>query len=266
MTFRMIGIESVILRMKNMPDKTKKTAIVTGGSRGIGAAICKKLAPMGYALHISFLKSEIEFANLQDSLTEYNISLTATIGDIREPSTCRRIIQDCLENHSRLDTVILNAGIFMPGGINDLSNENWRELIDTNLSSTVYLLREALPQLRESGGNVIFIGTGSIANPLPAPQYPFYEASKAGLYVLMKSLSVTEGKNNVRVNIVSPGLVDTGGYAAESIKKLESEIPLGRMGTTSEVADAVAFLLSEEASYINGSNIDVSGGWIRQHQ
>ena len=241
-----------------------KVAIVTGGSRGIGAAISKKLVTPGYNIHISYLEKDDYYENLQNEMTGQNVSLSCTRGDIANPNICRTIINDCIDIHGRLDALILNAGIFKMGGFDDISIEDWQKLVNTNLSSAVYLLKYSLPYLRKVAGNIIFIGTGSIANPVPATEYPLYEVSKSGLYVLMKSLSVSEAEFGIRVNMVSPGLIDTGSYGNKTMKDYKKQIPLGRFGKPVEVADAVMFLLSDDASYINGANIDVTGGWIRR--
>jgi NAD(P)-dependent dehydrogenase (short-subunit alcohol dehydrogenase family) len=244
--------------------KHTKTAIITGGAKGIGAAISSKLADDGFSLHIAYHQSVDEFTKLSAELAEKNISLSSTRGDITDPETCGKIVSDCLANQGRIDAVILNAGHFTMSNIDNISPDEWNQLIHVNLSSAIFILNHAMEHLRKTGGNVIFIGTGSIANPIPAPDYPLYEASKAGLHVLMKSLSATEAEHGVRVNMVSPGMIDTGGFSDGAIEKFANQVPLKRLGNPDEVADAVGFLLSEKATYITGANLDVTGGWIRK--
>lgn len=244
--------------------KTQKTAIITGGAKGIGAAISSKLADDGFSIHIAYHQSGDEFTKLNAELAEKNIALSSTCGDITDSETCSKIVSDCLHNHGQIDAVILNAGYFTMRNINNISPDEWRKLISVNLSSAIFILNHAVKHLRKTGGNVIFIGTGSIANPVPAPDYPLYEASKAGLYVLMKSLSVSEAEYGVRVNMVSPGMIDSGVYSADTIEKFANQVPLKRLGNPEEVADAVSFLLSDKASYITGANLDVTGGWVRK--
>lgn len=243
----------------------KKVAIVTGATGGIGFEISRKLVSSGYNLHISYLGNEKRYEELKSELVRQNVTLSATKGNIRDSATCGKIISDCVEFHQRIDAVILNAGIFKAGELPDIPENEWHNLVETNLSSAVYILKHAIPKLRVSRGSIIFLGSGSLSNPIPAPDYPLYEASKAGLFVLMKSLSVSEGKHGVRVNMVSPGLIDTGGYKPESMEKLTKEIPAGRFGNPIDVANAVDFLLGEKASYISGANIEVTGGWVRKY-
>jgi NAD(P)-dependent dehydrogenase (short-subunit alcohol dehydrogenase family) len=242
----------------------RKVAIITGGARGIGGAICRKLAQDGFDLHISYNTSKDQINQLKNELTGQNVSFSTTKGDLTNPDICRDLVTNCLYKHKRLDALILNAGLFMMGDLESISMTDWRKLIDTNLSSAINILKNALPNLRESKGNIIFIGTGSISHPVPAVDYPAYEASKAGLYVLLKSLSVTEGVHGVRVNMVSPGMIDTGMLSKSTVDKFKKEVPLNRLGKPEEVAEVVAFLLSDAASYVNGANVDVTGGWIRK--
>lgn len=242
----------------------RRVAIITGGARGIGGAICRKLARDGFDLHVSYNKSQDQINLLKKELTGQNVSFGMTQGDLTNPDTCRNLIDDCINNHGQIDALVLNAGLFIMGDLESVSMTDWRTLIDTNLSSAINILKNALPKLRESKGNIVFIGTGSISHPVPAVDYPAYEASKAGLYVLLKSLSVTEGVHGVRVNMVSPGMIDTGSLSKATVEKISKEVPLNRLGKPEEVAEVVAFLLSDAASYVNGANVDVTGGWIRK--
>lgn len=243
---------------------SRKVAIITGGARGIGAAICRKLARDGFDLHVSYNKSQDQINQLKKELTGQNVSFSMSQGDLTNPETCKKLVDDCLSHHGRLDALVLNAGLFMMGDLESVSMTDWRTLIDTNLSSAVNILKNTLPKLRESKGNIIFIGTGSISHPVPAVDYPAYEASKAGLYVLLKSLSVSAGVHGVRVNMISPGMIDTGTLSKSTADKFKKQIPLNRLGKPEEVAEVVAFLLSDAASYVNGANVDVTGGWIRR--
>jgi NAD(P)-dependent dehydrogenase (short-subunit alcohol dehydrogenase family) len=242
----------------------RKVAIITGGARGIGGAICRKLAREGFDLHVAYNTSKDQVNQLKNEMVGQKVSFSATKGDLTNPDTCRNLIDDCLYRHKKLDALILNAGLFLMGDLESVSMTDWRKLIDTNLSSAINILKNTLPKLRESKGNIIFIGTGSISHPVPAVDYPAYEASKAGLYVLLKSLSVTEGVHGIRVNMVSPGMINTGSLSKSSMEKLAKQVPLNRLGKPEEVAEVVAFLLSDAASYVNGANVDVTGGWIRK--
>ena len=242
----------------------RKVAIITGGARGIGGAICRKLARDGFDLHVSYNTSKDQVNQLKNEMVGQNVSFSTTQGDLTNPDVCRSLIDDCLNQHGKLDALILNAGLFLMGDLESVSMTDWRKLIDTNLSSAINILKNTLPKLRESKGNIIFIGTGSISHPVPAVDYPAYEASKAGLYVLLKSLSVTEGVHGMRVNMVSPGMINTGSLSKSAMEKLAKQVPLNRLGKPEEVAEVVAFLLSDAASYVNGANVDVTGGWIRK--
>ncbi|MBU1024177.1 SDR family oxidoreductase [bacterium] len=245
--------------------KPKPVAIITGGAKGIGAAISSRLASDGYSLHVSYNESLDRFQALEKELMRQNVALSSTHGDISNPEVCRQIALDCIERHHRIDALILNAGKFLMGNLDELSSYEWNQLVQVNITSAVQILKNALPHMRKTGGNVVFLGTGSISNPLPSTNYPLYDASKAGLLVLMKSLSVSEANFGIRVNMVSPGMIDTGSLGGASIKKFSGEVPLQRLGKPEEVANVIAFLISDEASYINGVNLDVAGGWIRRY-
>lgn len=241
----------------------KKVTLITGGASGIGEAISRQLARDGYSLHINYNRSSENFKKLKRELENHNVKITGTKADIRSPEECKKIIDECLQAHNGLGALILNAGVFLRGNPIDLSVEEIRQLVDTNLTSSLYLLKYAIPILRKVKGAIIFLGTGSIADSTPSSEYSCYAASKSGLYVMMRSLAVSEGKYGIRVNMVSPGMIDAGGYSQKILTKYKKEIPLGYLGKPNDIASVVSFLLSEEAKYISGANIDVSGGWVR---
>ena len=240
----------------------EKVAIVTGGSRGIGKAIVEKLARNNYKVILNYNKSTEGAQNVQNNLEKEGFSVDIIQGDVSNINDVKRIVQFAYDKYKRIDLLINNAGIDLYKMAIDTTNEEFEHIIDVNLKSVFMMTREALKfMLDRKEGNIINIS--SIFGEEGASCESVYAMSKAGIDALTKSLAKEYGGANIRVNSISPGLIDTDmnkGFSIEELKAIYENIPLTRIGKPEDIADVV--LLLENSKYITGQVIRVNGGWL----
>lgn len=243
--------------------KENRVALVTGGAKGIGNAVCRALAKDGYLLAINYNSSKKEAESLKRELsavTDVEI-FKADVSDSKEVDAMFSHIENRLGNVSVL---VNNAGISEQALFTDITDDMWSKMINTNLSGAFYCSRRALKSMiNEKSGVIINIASmwGEVGGSLEV----HYSASKAGLIGLTKALAKEVGLSGVRVNAVSPGVIETDMMAhfTEADKNtLKDETPLNKLGTPKDVANAVSFLASEKAEFITGQIISVNGGIV----
>lgn len=232
-----------------------KTALVTGGARGIGEAICRSLSRDGYRLVIHCGKSVEEAKALCEELgnAEY------IAADLSDPDSVNEIVKRCPDP----DVLVNNAGVSLVTLFDTASDEDARRMYEINLFAPINLTRRVLPSMIAKKGGVI-INISSVFGESGGSCEVDYSAAKAGIIGFTKALAKEVGPAGVRVNCVCPGVIDTemnDDLTFEDVESLCDEIPLNRMGETDEVAECVAFLASDKARYITGSVFDVNGGW-----
>ena len=239
-----------------------KTIIVTGGSRGIGASIVKELANKDYNIVLNYNNSEKQAKQIQKELLEKNIKIEIFKADVSKREDVKELVKFALEKFKTIDVLINNAGIDQVKMFMDITDEDWNKMIQTNLNSVFYCTQEVLPtMIHNKNGNIINIS--SIWGITGASCEVHYSVAKAGIDGMTKALAKELGPSNIRVNSIAPGAILTdmnSGYTNEEIKDMESQIPLGRLGNSIEIAKCVNWLI--EDNYTTGQIISPNGGWV----
>ena len=241
----------------------KKTALVTGGAKGIGAAVCRALAKDGYNIALNFNTSEKEALSLKNELSAVT-SVEIFKADVSDSEQVKKMFSEIENIFGGADVLVNNAGIAQQALFTDITDEMWHKMIGTNLTGAFNCCRSALPyMIREKCGSIINIA--SMWGEVGASMEVHYSAAKAGLIGLTKALAKEVGLSGITVNAVSPGVVLTdmmAQFSDEDKKVLADETPMGVLGTPEDIAAAVSFLASEKARFITGQVVSVNGGFV----
>ena len=228
--------------------------VVTGGARGIGEQICRQAADRGYRVGVLDL----------DAATAGHVAEAvggqALVADIRDEAA----VEAALDAFGQVDALVNNAGMVRFGTLAELSVEDWRLVVDVNLTGTFIVARAAARRMAESGGGAI-VNISSINGLVPAAYGGAYGSTKAAIQLLTEQMAVEWADSGIRVNAVAPGFIDAGMsepiYADPETRRVRSAgVPLKRLGAAEDIANAVLFLLSDQASYVTGHNLVVDGG------
>ncbi|MFJ9588661.1 SDR family NAD(P)-dependent oxidoreductase [Streptomyces acidicola] len=239
-----------------------KAALVTGAGTGIGRGIAKRLADEGAAVVIMDRTKD----SLEESASQHE-NITHIVADIGKPDDVARLVSEVRERHGRLDILVNNAGIAPVTPFDEATMDEYDRVFLTNVRGLVDLTREALPLLKQTKGNVVNLSSAAVARPVA--NMSTYAASKAAVNTYTKVWAKEFAKDGVRFNIVSPGPIETPIYektdlSAEEIQahrdRVTQGVPLHRFGKIEEVTSLVAFLTSDEASFITGAEYLVDGG------
>ena len=244
-----------------------RTALVTGGSRGLGKAICMSLAQEGANIAINY-KNNMEKANLLASAIKdiYGVSAITVQGNIDCEEDVKNIFREVSDQFPGLDILVNNAGICPVSMVRDMTLEEWDSVIRTNLTGTFLTCREMVNSLiiRGMPGNIVNIASQAAYNGSKTGK-THYSASKGGVVSFTLSLAKEVACYGIKVNAVAPGMIHTEMTAdtlERNMERYKKDIPLGRIADSEEVARGVAFLASEASSYMTGTTVDVSGGII----
>ncbi len=235
-----------------------RNVLITGGSRGIGAAMVRRFVRAGDRVFFTWLRSETEARTLAAETGAESLRANAASGE--ETAAAVRTV---LEKTDGLDVLICNAGVGLVKMISDTTDEEYRRVMDTNVFGAFAALRAALPGMfwRRRGS---ILTVASVWGQSGASCEAVYSASKAALIAMTQAAAKEAGAAGVRINCIAPGLIDTAmnsHLTAADLEALREEIPLGRAGSPEEVAETAFFLCGEEAAYITGQVISVNGGW-----
>ncbi len=184
-----------------------------------------------------------------------------------EPDSVARAVAETEERLGPIEVLVNNVGEFFLKPLSSMSLDEWRFVIDSNLSSAFYTSRAVLPGMRRrKRGRIVNVGLSPVHMVRAAPNVAAYAVAKTGIVVMSLSMAVEEAPYGITVNCVSPGLIDNGHLPPEQGRWMRKRVPMGRMGRAEEVAEAVVFLVSDRASYVSGANLAVSGGWDWQNR
>ena len=242
-----------------------KTAIVTGGSRGVGRATALRLAEAGANVVVNYLSNEEKAGNVVKLCEEKGVEAIAVQGDTSKWSEANGIVKAALEKFGRVDLLVLNAGIWEGAPIEDMTEETWNKVINTNLKSAWAMSKVCVPALKKQERAAIVL-VSSTAGQRGEANYTNYAASKGGQISFTKGLA-TELAPKIRVNAVAPGWIETAMvrpvFKDEIYKRsVIDAIPLKRMALTDDVALSICFLLSDWSQHITGEIININGGAV----
>lgn len=235
-----------------------KVVVVTGGARGIGAEIVKFLAKLGYKVVLNYNKSESYAQDVKKELNNVEIFKA----DVSKKEEANALIDFAIKKYGKIDVLINNAGIAQTKLFTEITDEDWKNIIDTNLNSAFYCSREAVKNMIHNKSGLI-INISSIWGITGASCEVAYSTSKAAINGFTKALAKELGPSNIRVNAIAPGIINTAmnSYLSEDeLKNIKEEIPLEKIGNPVDIAKCVKWLI--EDNYTTGQIISINGGWI----
>jgi len=238
-------------------------AIITGGTGGIGTAICQRLAADFKVIACYFKDGKHDEAKQwQEEQRAIGFDIDIVYGDIAQYGDCEKLVSLVMERYGRIDVLVNNAGITKDCSLRKMTPQTWQQVLDANLNSVFNMTRNVIPTMLDKGyGRIISIS--SINGRKGQFGQCNYASTKAALFGFSKSLALEVASKGITVNTISPGYIETPMLAAvkeEVLNSIIAAIPVGRLGYPKEVADAVAFLASPDSGFITGANLDVNGG------
>jgi meso-butanediol dehydrogenase/(S,S)-butanediol dehydrogenase/diacetyl reductase len=244
-----------------------KRVVITGGTGGVGRSLVQLFAREGAQVLFSD-RNQQDCAGFVNELREQKLEVQFYAGDLRQKSYCESLIAEAVDRFGGLDILVNNAGIIPRGNILETTDDMWFSALDVNLNAAFFLCRAAIPHMQQTGGGSI-VNTSSVWGVYPGPGHVAYCTSKAALAALTKNLGRDHAGDNIRVNAVCPNEVNTpmlrSGFERRGIdpdnavKDLGKTVPLGRIAEPEDIADVIAFLASDEARYICGETVEVTG-------
>jgi 3-oxoacyl-[acyl-carrier protein] reductase len=243
-----------------MSTPSAKTAIVTGGSRGIGRAIVKALAEAGYNVAFSYASNQAAAEDVEAMVKALGVEALAVKADSANAAEAKAFVEQAHQHFGCIDALVNNAGITRDGLLMRMSDEDWAKVLDTNLAGAFYTCRAASRiMLKQRAGAIVNIS--SVVGVYGNAGQANYAASKAGLIGFTKSIAKEFGSRGVTANVVAPGFIETDMTDSVPKEKLIEHIPLGRLGAPEDIAKAVLFLITS-GDYITGQVIHVDGGLV----
>lgn len=249
-----------------MTDKLSgRVAVVTGASKGIGAAIAVHLAAEGAAVVVNYASSKAGAERVVAAITGRGGRAVAVQADVARKADIQRLFAETRAAFGRLDVLVNNAGVYEFAPLEDVTAEQFHRLFDLNVLGLLLATQEAVRHFGPEGGSVINIS--SVVATATPPNASVYSATKAAVDAVTRSLAKELGPRKVRVNAINPGMVETEGTHAQGIpssdlrKQVEAQTPLGRIGQPDDIGPAAAFLASTDSGWITGETIHIAGGY-----
>ena len=242
----------------------KKTALITGASRGIGKAIATLFAENGYNVLINYNNSEKEALDLYNELKSRGFAVDTYKADVSKKEEVNLMVNYCIGQFEGIDVLVNNAGISKTNLFTDISYEEWDEVISTNLNSVFYTTKKALQyMIPQMSGKIINIS--SIWGMVGGSYEVHYSTSKAAIIGMSKALAKELGPSNIQVNCIAPGVIQTDmldNIEGDALEALRQETPLMRLGTVEDIANCALFLASDKSNFITGQVISTNGGFV----
>jgi 3-oxoacyl-[acyl-carrier protein] reductase len=241
-----------------------RVALITGGSRGIGRGIAARLAQDGASMAIAYRSNKAAAQQTLRQLQAIGVDCVAVETDISDPGRAEHLVRTVVDRFGRLDIVVNNVGDFRWGALAESSLEDWQRVFSSNLMTVLYVSRAALPEMRRGRwGRLINLGAVGAERAFGQAKISAYAAAKAAVVALSRSLALEEAKNGITVNVVNPSSIDEKELTLNEARRIrDARFPIGRPPTVEDVAASVSFFASEEAEYVTGQVINVSGGWM----
>ncbi len=242
--------------------KKNKTVLITGSSRGIGAATARRLASEGFIVVINYEKDEAAARRVYDEIREISPESLLVRADVRSDADVCRMFDEVESKLGMVDCLVNNAGIAGYKMIQDISDAEWSDMFDVNVHGAFRCVRRAAPKMIAAGRGKI-VGVSSIWGVTGGAMEVHYSATKGAIIAMNKALAKELGWSGITVNTVAPGGVDTdmlAGFSAEELRGYCSRFPLGRLARPEEIAGVIAYLLSDAGDYITGEVININGG------
>jgi acetoacetyl-CoA reductase len=241
----------------------KRIALVTGGTGGIGSAICQRLAA-DYQVVACYFKhgNHEEAKSWQEEQKKLGFNMDIVYGNVAQFNDCEQLTELVIERYGAVDVLVNNAGITHDCSLKKMSPEQWQEVLDANLTSVFNMTRNIIPHMLDKGyGRIVSIS--SINGRKGQFGQCNYASTKAALFGFTKSLALEVANKGITVNTISPGYIETPMLTSlkkEILDGIIANIPVGRLGTPKEIADAVAFFIDDNSGFITGANLDINGG------
>jgi 3-oxoacyl-[acyl-carrier protein] reductase len=240
----------------------ERVALITGGARGIGRAVALDLADDGWSVAVCYRTSAREANEVSEAAGQKNVRSLAIECDVSNPAAAAALVQKVRSEWGRIDALINGAGPYHRISLLQETNEGWRSMFDNNLHPVFYLSQAVIPIMREQKwGRIVCFSMANAEQLIAQPQLTAHYIAKVGLLALARSFARLVAPYGITMNCVAPGFIDSGSAPKEELEKMVKLIPAGYVGGVPDAVAAVRFLLSEEARYVNGANIQVSGAW-----
>lgn len=238
------------------PPRLPRTALVTGAAKGIGAAMAIHLAALGIRVAVHYRSSKIEADATLASCEQHTGGCVLVQGDMTDPEQAQRVCDDATAAFGEVDLLVNNIGNYLRKDVLDMSVHEWRDQVESNLYTPFFACKAIVPGMRTRGfGRVINIGYAGATHPFYNRRTVPYHIAKTGVSIFTRCLAATVAPDGVTVNAIGIGVIEN------SVSK-PSRLPAGRTGSFADVCNALEFLIKPESCYINGAQLDVSGGWL----
>ncbi len=239
-----------------------KVAIVTGGARGIGRGVALDLASRHWSVAICYRTSVDEARRVVDTIRQNGALGFAVQCDVSDPGAALELVQRVNREYGRIDALINGAGPYHRVSLLKETNDGWHSMFDNNLHPVYYLTQAVIPIMKErKWGRIVSFSMANAEQLVAQPQLTAHYIAKVALLALSRSFAKLIAPDGITMNCVSPGFIDSGSAPKEELDKMVKAIPAGYVGNVADAVGAVRFLLSDEARYVNGANIQLSGAW-----